>query len=118
MRDPYPVIVLIPGLGLLAFQKDASTARVSAEFYESTIRIIRWAEGVDEYVPIPEQEAFDIEYLVPRRSQAAADAAAEEPRGTDLPGHRRRWRDRARDGGAAAFRRGRSRAGGCRCSPR
>ena len=62
MRDPYPVIVLIPGLGLLAFQKDASTARVSAEFYESTIRIIRWAEGVDEYVPIPEQEAFDIEY--------------------------------------------------------
>ena len=62
MRDPYPVIVLIPGLGLLAFQKDASTARVSAEFYESAIRIIRWAEGVDEYVPIPEQEAFDIEY--------------------------------------------------------
>jgi NAD(P)-dependent dehydrogenase (short-subunit alcohol dehydrogenase family) len=35
---------------------------VAAEFYESTIRIIRWAEGVDEYVPIPEQEAFDVEY--------------------------------------------------------
>jgi rhamnulose-1-phosphate aldolase/alcohol dehydrogenase len=62
MRDPYPVIVLIPGLGLLAFQKDKATARVAAEFYASTIRIIRWAEGVDEYVPIPEREAFDIEY--------------------------------------------------------
>ena len=62
MRDPYPVIVLIPGLGLLSFQKDKATARVAAEFYESTIRIMRWAEGVDEYVPIAEQEAFDIEY--------------------------------------------------------
>jgi rhamnulose-1-phosphate aldolase/alcohol dehydrogenase len=62
MRDPSPVIVLIPGLGLLAFQADKQTARVAAEFYESTIRIIRWAEAVDEYEPIPEQEAFDIEY--------------------------------------------------------
>ena len=62
MRDPNPVIVLIPGLGLLAFQKDKATARIAAEFYESTIRIMRWAEGVDEYVAIPEQEAFDIEY--------------------------------------------------------
>ena len=60
MRDPYPVIVLMPGLGLLAFQKDAATARVSAEFYESTIRIIRWAEGSGRDMPIPEQEAFDM----------------------------------------------------------
>jgi NAD(P)-dependent dehydrogenase (short-subunit alcohol dehydrogenase family) len=62
MRDPSPVIVLVPGLGLLAFQSDKQTARVAAEFYESTVRIVRWAEAVDEYVPIPEQEAFDIEY--------------------------------------------------------
>ena len=62
MRDPHPVIVLVPGLGLLAFQKDKSTARVAAEFYESTIRIVRWAEAVDRYVPISEQEAFNIEY--------------------------------------------------------
>ena len=62
MRDPYPVLVLIPGLGLLSFQKDKSTARVAAEFYVNTINVMRWAEGVDEYVPIAEQEAFDIEY--------------------------------------------------------
>jgi rhamnulose-1-phosphate aldolase/alcohol dehydrogenase len=62
MRDPSPVVVLVPGLGLLAFQGDKQTARVAAEFYESTVRIVRWAEAVDEYVPIPEQEAFDIEY--------------------------------------------------------
>ncbi len=62
MRDPHPVIVLVPGLGLLAFQKDKATARVAAEFYESTIRIVRWAEAVDRYAPISEQEAFNVEY--------------------------------------------------------
>jgi rhamnulose-1-phosphate aldolase/alcohol dehydrogenase len=62
MRDPHPVIVLVPGLGLLAFQKDKQTARVAAEFYLNTINVMRWAEGVDEYVPISEQDAFDIEY--------------------------------------------------------
>ncbi len=62
MRDPYPVLVLIPGLGLLAFQQDAQTARLAAEFYLNTINVMRDAEGVDEYVPISEQAAFDIEY--------------------------------------------------------
>ena len=28
----------------------------------NAVNVIRWAEGVDEYVPIPEQDAFDIEY--------------------------------------------------------
>jgi rhamnulose-1-phosphate aldolase/alcohol dehydrogenase len=62
MRDPNPVILLVPGLGLLSFQKDKQTARVAAEYYVNTINVMRWAEGVDEYAPIPEQDAFDIEY--------------------------------------------------------
>jgi NAD(P)-dependent dehydrogenase (short-subunit alcohol dehydrogenase family) len=57
-----PVLLLIPGIGMLAFQKDKQTARVAAEYFVNTINVVRWAEGVDEYVPIPEQEAFDIEY--------------------------------------------------------
>ena len=59
MRDPYPVVVLIPGLGLLSFQKDKQTARVAAEYYVNTINVMRWAEGVDEYAPISEQDAFE-----------------------------------------------------------
>ena len=62
MRDPFPVLVLIPGVGLLAFQKDKMTARVAAEYWVNTINVVRWAEGVDVYQPIPEQDAFDIEY--------------------------------------------------------
>jgi rhamnulose-1-phosphate aldolase/alcohol dehydrogenase len=62
MRDPYPVLVLVPGLGLLSFQKDKATARVAAEYWLNTINVMRWAEGVDTYQPIPERDAFDIEY--------------------------------------------------------
>ena len=62
MRDPYPVLLLVPGVGLLSFQKDKPTARIAAEYYLNTINVMRWAEGVDAYAPIPEQEAFDIEY--------------------------------------------------------
>jgi rhamnulose-1-phosphate aldolase/alcohol dehydrogenase len=62
MRDPFPILVLVPGVGMLAFQKDKSTARVAAEYMVNTINVMRWAEGVDVYEPLPEQEAFDIEY--------------------------------------------------------
>ena len=62
MRDPYPVIVLVPGVGLLSFAKDKATARIASEFYVNAINVMRGAESVSSYVPIPEQEAFDIEY--------------------------------------------------------
>jgi rhamnulose-1-phosphate aldolase/alcohol dehydrogenase len=62
MRDPYPVIVLVPGLGLLSFAKDKATARIASEFYVNAIGVMRGAESVSAYVPIPEQAAFDIEY--------------------------------------------------------
>jgi rhamnulose-1-phosphate aldolase/alcohol dehydrogenase len=62
MRDPYPVIVLVPGVGMLAFAKDKSTARIAAEFYVNAINVMRGAESVSSYVGISEQEAFDIEY--------------------------------------------------------
>jgi rhamnulose-1-phosphate aldolase/alcohol dehydrogenase len=64
MRDPYPVLVLIPGLGMLSFHRDKATARYASEYYVQTIHVMRWAEGVDTYAPISEQEAFGIEYWV------------------------------------------------------
>jgi rhamnulose-1-phosphate aldolase/alcohol dehydrogenase len=62
MRDPYPVVVLVPGVGLLSFAKDKATARVASEFYVNAIIVMRGAESVSAYVPISEQAAFDIEY--------------------------------------------------------
>jgi rhamnulose-1-phosphate aldolase/alcohol dehydrogenase len=62
MRDPNPVIFLVPGVGMLSFAKDKATARIAAEFYLNAINVMRGATGVDAYVGLPEQQAFDIEY--------------------------------------------------------
>jgi NAD(P)-dependent dehydrogenase (short-subunit alcohol dehydrogenase family) len=52
----------VPGLGLIAWGKDKSESRVTAEFYGCAIQVIRGAEAVDTYTALPIQEAFDIEY--------------------------------------------------------
>jgi rhamnulose-1-phosphate aldolase/alcohol dehydrogenase len=62
MRDPYPVIILVPGVGMFSFAQDKATARIAGEFYVNAINVIRGAGAIDEYVGLPEQEAFDIEY--------------------------------------------------------
>lgn len=62
MRDPNPTVVLVPGLGMIAWGKDKSESRVTAEFYNAAVEVMRGAEALDEYVALPQQEAFDIEY--------------------------------------------------------
>jgi rhamnulose-1-phosphate aldolase/alcohol dehydrogenase len=62
MRDPNPTVILIPGLGMVAWGKDKSESRVTAEFYNCAVEVMRGAEAIDEYVSLPPQEAFDIEY--------------------------------------------------------
>lgn len=62
MRDPNPVIFLIPGVGMLSFAKDKATARIAGEFYVNAINVMRGSSSVSEYQGLPEQEAFDIEY--------------------------------------------------------
>jgi rhamnulose-1-phosphate aldolase/alcohol dehydrogenase len=62
MRDPNAVIYLVPGVGMLSFAKDKSTARIAAEFYVNAINVMRGAASVSRYVGLKEQEAFNIEY--------------------------------------------------------
>ena len=62
MRDPNPTVVLIPGVGMVAWGKDKSESRVTAEFYNCAVEVMRGAEAIDQYVALPQQEAFDIEY--------------------------------------------------------
>ena len=61
-RDATPTVVLIPGIGLIAWGKDKSESRVTAEFYGCAIQVMRGAEAADSYIALPLQEAFDIEY--------------------------------------------------------
>jgi rhamnulose-1-phosphate aldolase/alcohol dehydrogenase len=62
MRDPNPTVILIPGLGLIAWGKNKSESRVTAEFYSLAIDVMRASEAISRYQGLPRQEAFDIEY--------------------------------------------------------
>jgi len=62
IRDANPVIILYPGVGMFSFAKDKATARIASEFYVNAINVMKGAEAVSEYVSLPLQEAFDIEY--------------------------------------------------------
>ncbi|MBI3416099.1 MAG: bifunctional rhamnulose-1-phosphate aldolase/short-chain dehydrogenase [Verrucomicrobia bacterium] len=62
LRDPNPTIILIPGCGMIAWGKDKSESRVTAEFYNCAVEVMRGAEAIDKYIALPQQEAFDIEY--------------------------------------------------------
>lgn len=62
LRDPNPVVIIYPGVGMFTFAKDRSTARVSAEFYTNAINVMRGAETISSYTSLPHQEAFNIEY--------------------------------------------------------
>jgi rhamnulose-1-phosphate aldolase/alcohol dehydrogenase len=62
MRGADPAIVLLPGIGMLSFGQDKQTARVAGEFYLNAINVMRGAEAISTYQPIPESEKFRIEY--------------------------------------------------------
>ncbi|WUI11632.1 bifunctional aldolase/short-chain dehydrogenase [Kineococcus sp. NBC_00420] len=62
LRGADPLVVLVPGIGMFSYGKDAQTARVAGEFYVNAINVMRGAEGVSSYVPIDEAEKFRIEY--------------------------------------------------------
>jgi len=62
LRDPNPVVLLLPRIGMVTVAADKATARIAGEFYVNAINVMREANAVDRYIGLPEQEAFDIEY--------------------------------------------------------
>ncbi|HSZ31879.1 MAG TPA: bifunctional rhamnulose-1-phosphate aldolase/short-chain dehydrogenase, partial [Puia sp.] len=62
MRDPNPVVILYPGVGMFTFAKDKQTARVASEFYINAINVMKGSEAISSYTSLPRQEAFNIEY--------------------------------------------------------
>lgn len=62
MRNPNPSVVLVPGVGMVSFGKNAQEARVTGEFYRNAIEVMKGAETLSHYTALEEQEAFNIEY--------------------------------------------------------
>ena len=109
MRDPNPTVMLVPGLGMIAWGKDKSESRVTAEFYNCAVEVMRGAEAIDEYIALPQQEAFDIEYwLLEEAKLKRMPAEKELARQVDRR-HRRGFRHREGNGASARQRRRASR---------
>ena len=62
MRDANPIVILVPGVGRIAFAADKTTARLASEFYGNAMNVMRGAETLGAYVGLDEREAFNIEY--------------------------------------------------------
>jgi rhamnulose-1-phosphate aldolase/alcohol dehydrogenase len=62
MRAADPAIVLVPGVGMFSFGVTAAEARIAGEFYLNAINVMRGAEALSTYAPVPEDEKFRVEY--------------------------------------------------------
>ena len=59
--DPYPILFLISGVGLLALGDTRKAARISADIGERTIQAKLQAYTLGDYEPIAESHVFDME---------------------------------------------------------
>jgi rhamnulose-1-phosphate aldolase/alcohol dehydrogenase len=71
MRGADPAIVLVPGVGMFSFGATKQTARVAGEFFVNAINVMRGAEALSTYAPIPEREKFRIEYWALEQAKLA-----------------------------------------------
>jgi rhamnulose-1-phosphate aldolase/alcohol dehydrogenase len=62
MYDPFPRIILIPGIGMVATGKDKASADIARDIYHRTISVIRGASTVSSYVSMTPAEAYSVEY--------------------------------------------------------
>jgi rhamnulose-1-phosphate aldolase/alcohol dehydrogenase len=62
LRDPFPVVLMLPGIGMVSYAKDKSFARQASEFWVNAIHVMDGAERLGGYRGLPDAEAFGIEY--------------------------------------------------------
>ncbi len=60
--DPYPRVILVPGLGLFGAGGTAGAARIAADLARANIEIITDAERIGKFHTLSQKQVFDIEY--------------------------------------------------------
>ena len=60
--EPYPRLILVPGIGLFSAGRDLKQAQLARDIYQHTMSIVAGAESLGGYRSLPEQEAFRAEY--------------------------------------------------------
>jgi rhamnulose-1-phosphate aldolase/alcohol dehydrogenase len=62
MFDPYPRVILIPGIGMITAGADALLANVSAQLYHRAIRVIEGSLTFGGFEALDPDEVFKVEY--------------------------------------------------------
>ncbi|GGJ04939.1 putative oxidoreductase YuxG [Alicyclobacillus cellulosilyticus] len=62
MHDPYPRIILIPGLGVIGTGKSKKMADICVSLYHRAVAVMRGATALGEFVSLDAKESFDVEY--------------------------------------------------------
>ena len=60
--DPYPRVVLVPGVGMFGVGTNARNATIARDIYRQTLSVIRDATAIGAYRPVAEPALFDMEY--------------------------------------------------------
>ena len=68
-----PTVILIPGIGMIAWGKDKSESRVTAEFYNCAVEVMRGAEAIGDYIALDEQEARVLGRIPEPRRESAVE---------------------------------------------
>jgi rhamnulose-1-phosphate aldolase/alcohol dehydrogenase len=62
LADPFPRVVLVPGLGMFTAGRDRRTAGIVNDIYHHTMAVIGNASAFGRYVSLSAKDAFDVEY--------------------------------------------------------
>ena len=62
MLDPYPRVVLVPGVGMWTTGRDYRGALIAGDIYHHTIGVIGAAQSVSEYTSLTAKDAYEAEY--------------------------------------------------------
>ncbi len=75
MIAPQPVVVVLEGVGLVAFGADRKAARIAADVAEHTVRVKAAAAALGEYEPLTEAELAEMEYWPLERKKLGRTAS-------------------------------------------
>lgn len=62
MLDPYPKVILVPGIGMITSGSDLKKAKIVGEIYEHSISVMKNASTIDTYESLSERLAFEMDY--------------------------------------------------------
>lgn len=62
MLDPFPRIILVPGIGMFTTGKDRRAARIAQDLYRHTMQVISTASTIDRYTSLSPRDLCDVEY--------------------------------------------------------